>query len=78
MDIHRQKNGYRKVYIPTCNTVWSCNIWFWRHITQFHEKLDIILEQDNHYAVDLYGLDNFLNNNVPNPFEGDEDPYTGP
>ena len=31
-----------------------------RRITQFHEKLDIILEQDNHYAVDLYGLDNFF------------------
>ena len=44
-----------------------------RCINQFHDKLYIQLGQGNHYAVDLYGLDGFVNNNFLNHFEGKED-----
>ena len=51
---------------------------FQRHITQFHENLGTTLCQSNHYAVELDVLDDFVNDNAPNNFEGKEDPYTGP
>ena len=40
-----------------------------RHTIRFHDNLDIRLGQGNHYAVDLDGLDYFVNDNVPNLFE---------
>ena len=43
-----------------------------RCINQFHDKLYIKLGQGNHYAVDLYILYSFVNNNVLNHFEGKE------
>ena len=39
-----------------------------RRINQFHKKLDTILGQGKHYAVDLDGLDNFVNGDVTNSF----------
>ena len=49
------------------------------HIAQLHEKLDIRLSQGNHSSVVLDGFDDFVNDDDPNPFEVNEEPYyTGP
>ena len=40
-------------------------------------KRYIQLGQGNHYAVDLDGFDDFVNDNVLNSFEEKEEPYTG-
>ena len=48
-----------------------------RHTIRFHDNIDIRLGQGNHYAVDLDGLDYFVNDNVPNLFEEKQEPYTG-
>ena len=40
-------------------------------------KSYIQLGQGNHYAVDLDGFDDFVNDNVLNSFEEKEEPYTG-
>ena len=47
-----------------------------RNITRFHEELDIRLVKGNHYEVDLDGLNDFVNDDNMNPFEGKEEPYT--
>ena len=40
-----------------------------RYIAQFHEKLDMRLGQGKHNAVYLYVLYDFVNDDVPKPFE---------
>ena len=51
--------------------------YYQRRIAQFQENIYIRLGQANHYAVDLDGLYDLFNDDVTDPFEGNEDPYTG-
>ena len=48
------------------------------HINQFHEKPDIRLGQGKNYAVGVDELDDFFNVNITNPFEWNDETYTGP
>ena len=48
---------------------------FWRSIGHYHKWLAEYFGKGDHYASDLYGLEGFKNDDVPNPYETYKESY---